>query len=153
MTTCIHRRLLILPNPIKAGRSEGVTLRLSKPLRAQSADIIAEFSARTTYTYNSLDMPNIFPRGLTGGSLDQNPPNADRHITSGGSDWAWTVFAIMLVSDLAVLFWTFAVSRGGARGNTMILTLCAEATRDAPLPSNCCHCLDHRNYRMVLHGF
>ena len=153
MTTCFHRRLLILPNRIKAGRGEGVTLRLSKPLRAQSADIVAESSTRSTDTYNSLDMPNIFPRGLTGGSLDQNPPNADRHITSGGSDWAWTVFAIMLVSDLAVLFWTFAVSRDGARGYTMILTLYAEASRDAPLSSDCCYCLDHRDYRMVLHGF
>ncbi|KAI0374817.1 family A G protein-coupled receptor-like protein [Pilatotrama ljubarskyi] len=46
------------------------------------------------------------------GSLDQNPPNADRHITSGGSDWLWAVFAVMAVSDLAMVFWTFSRPRG-----------------------------------------
>ncbi|KAM5541727.1 hypothetical protein V8D89_004456 [Ganoderma adspersum] len=50
--------------------------------------------------------------GPFGGSLDQNPPNADRHITSGGSDWAWTVFAIMLVSDFVVIAWTCMRRRG-----------------------------------------
>ncbi|TBU50698.1 heat shock protein 30 [Dichomitus squalens] len=53
-------------------------------------------------------MPNIFTRG----SLGQNPPNADRHISSGGSDWAWAVFAIMLICDLVALFWTFRRARG-----------------------------------------
>ncbi|KAL7283338.1 hypothetical protein ACG7TL_002767 [Trametes sanguinea] len=46
------------------------------------------------------------------GSLDQNPPNADRHITAGGSDWLWAVFAIMALSDLAMIFWTFTRPRG-----------------------------------------
>ncbi|KAI0781009.1 hypothetical protein BD413DRAFT_17876 [Trametes elegans] len=46
------------------------------------------------------------------GSLDQNPPNADRHITSGGSDWLWAVFAIMALSDLIMIFWTFSRLRG-----------------------------------------
>lgn len=43
-------------------------------------------------------------------SLDHNPPNADRHITSGGSDWLWAVFAVMAISDLIMVFWTFRVS-------------------------------------------
>ncbi|KAI9064363.1 family A G protein-coupled receptor-like protein [Trametes sanguinea] len=46
------------------------------------------------------------------GSLDQNPPNADRHITAGGSDWLWAVFAIMALSDLIMIFWTFSRPRG-----------------------------------------
>ncbi|RPD66065.1 family A G protein-coupled receptor-like protein [Lentinus tigrinus ALCF2SS1-7] len=47
-----------------------------------------------------------------GSSLDTNPPNADRHITPGGSDWLWAVFAIMLLSDLIMIFWTFSRPRG-----------------------------------------
>lgn len=43
-------------------------------------------------------------------SLDHNPPNANRHITAGGSDWLWAVFAIMLLSDLVMVFLTFRVS-------------------------------------------
>ena len=42
-------------------------------------------------------------------SLDTNPPNADRHITSGGSDWLWAVFAIMALADLGMIFWSFTV--------------------------------------------
>ncbi|KAI0646985.1 heat shock protein 30 [Trametes meyenii] len=49
---------------------------------------------------------------MAGSSLDQNPPNADRHITPGGSDWLWAVFAIMVLSDLAMVFWTFTRPRG-----------------------------------------
>ncbi|EIW60452.1 family A G protein-coupled receptor-like protein [Trametes versicolor FP-101664 SS1] len=45
-------------------------------------------------------------------SLDHNPPNADRHITSGGSDWLWAVFAVMAISDLIMVFWTFRRPRG-----------------------------------------
>lgn len=47
-----------------------------------------------------------------GGSLSQNPPNADRHITSGGSDWLWAVTAIMGLSTLLMAFWQFTVSFG-----------------------------------------
>ncbi|KAI0831234.1 family A G protein-coupled receptor-like protein [Trametes gibbosa] len=45
-------------------------------------------------------------------SLDHNPPNADRHITAGGTDWLWAVFAIMLLSDLVMVFLTFRRARG-----------------------------------------
>ncbi|KAI0748053.1 hypothetical protein C8Q80DRAFT_1059003, partial [Daedaleopsis nitida] len=45
-------------------------------------------------------------------SLDTNPPNAQRHITSGASDWLWAVFAIMLLADLIMVFWTFRRPRG-----------------------------------------
>jgi bacteriorhodopsin len=47
---------------------------------------------------------------LHGGSLDQNPPNADRHITEGGSDWAWAVFAVMLLSTFGMIGWSYTVS-------------------------------------------
>ncbi|PIL23924.1 transporter [Ganoderma sinense ZZ0214-1] len=50
--------------------------------------------------------------GPFGGSLDQNPPTADRHITNGGTDWAWTVFAVMFVSDFVAIAWTFIRPRG-----------------------------------------
>ncbi|KAI0093965.1 heat shock protein 30 [Irpex rosettiformis] len=46
------------------------------------------------------------------GSLDQNPPNAERHITAGGTDWLWTVFAIMTVSTLGMMIWSFERTRG-----------------------------------------
>ncbi|OCH95534.1 family A G protein-coupled receptor-like protein [Obba rivulosa] len=49
---------------------------------------------------------------MAGSSLDQNPPNAGRNITAGGSDWLWAVFAIMLLSDLAMVMWTFTRPRG-----------------------------------------
>ncbi|KAI0807308.1 hypothetical protein C8Q74DRAFT_1163602, partial [Fomes fomentarius] len=45
-------------------------------------------------------------------SIDTNPPNADRHITVGGSDWLWAVFAVMLLSDLIMIFWAFSRLRG-----------------------------------------
>ncbi|TFK92409.1 family A G protein-coupled receptor-like protein [Polyporus arcularius HHB13444] len=47
-----------------------------------------------------------------GSSLDTNPPNADRHITAGGSDWLWAVFVVMLLSDLIMIFWAFSRPRG-----------------------------------------
>ncbi len=46
---------------------------------------------------------------MAGSSLDQNPPNADRHITPGGSDWLWAVFAIMALSTLAMVAISFMV--------------------------------------------
>ncbi|OSX65226.1 hypothetical protein POSPLADRAFT_1044634 [Postia placenta MAD-698-R-SB12] len=48
----------------------------------------------------------------SGNSLDHNPPNASRHITSGGSDWLWAVTALMALSDLAMLTWAFSRARG-----------------------------------------
>ncbi|KAI0341716.1 heat shock protein 30 [Trametopsis cervina] len=49
---------------------------------------------------------------MAGSSLDQNPPNADRHITSGGSDWLWAVFAVMALSTLAMVAYTWTRPRG-----------------------------------------
>ncbi|KAF7793033.1 hypothetical protein EIP86_004138 [Pleurotus ostreatoroseus] len=49
---------------------------------------------------------------MAGSSLDQNPPNADRHITAGGSDWLWAVFAIMALADLGMIAWSFMRPRG-----------------------------------------
>lgn len=46
---------------------------------------------------------------MAGSSLDQNPPNASRHITAGGSDWLWAVFAIMALSALGMVMWSFTV--------------------------------------------
>lgn len=52
---------------------------------------------------------------MAGSSLDQNPPNADRHITAGGSDWLWAVFAIMALADLGMIAWSFTVSPTATR--------------------------------------
>ncbi|KIP09106.1 hypothetical protein PHLGIDRAFT_103345 [Phlebiopsis gigantea 11061_1 CR5-6] len=49
---------------------------------------------------------------MAGSSLDQNPPNADRHLTAGGSDWLWAVFAIMLLSALGMIAYSFTRPRG-----------------------------------------
>ncbi|KAI1795942.1 heat shock protein 30 [Ganoderma leucocontextum] len=66
--------------------------------------------------------------GPFGGSLDQNPPNADRHITSGGSDWAWTVFAVMFVSTFVVIAWTFIRPRGTRVFHQIAVIVLATAT-------------------------
>ncbi|KAI0705887.1 hypothetical protein BC835DRAFT_1537054 [Cytidiella melzeri] len=49
---------------------------------------------------------------MAGSSLGTNPPNADRHLTSGGSDWLWAVFAIMALSTLGMVVWSFMRPRG-----------------------------------------
>ncbi|TFY53203.1 hypothetical protein EVJ58_g9577, partial [Rhodofomes roseus] len=49
---------------------------------------------------------------MAGSSLDNNPPNASRHLTAGGSDWLWAVTAIMGLCDLAMIGWSFARPRG-----------------------------------------
>ncbi|KZT68970.1 family A G protein-coupled receptor-like protein [Daedalea quercina L-15889] len=49
---------------------------------------------------------------MAGSSLDNNPPNASRHITSGASDWLWAVTAIMAICDLAMVGWAFRRARG-----------------------------------------
>ncbi|PSS37903.1 hypothetical protein PHLCEN_2v245 [Hermanssonia centrifuga] len=48
---------------------------------------------------------------MTGSSLGKNPPNAGRHLTAGGSDWLWAVFAIMALSDLGMIMWSFTFVR------------------------------------------
>ncbi|TFK50251.1 heat shock protein 30 [Heliocybe sulcata] len=45
-------------------------------------------------------------------SLQSNPPNANIHLTRGGSDWLWAVFAVMLLTDLIFIFWSFRLLRG-----------------------------------------
>ncbi|CDO68344.1 hypothetical protein BN946_scf184799.g71 [Trametes cinnabarina] len=62
------------------------------------------------------------------GSLDQNPPNADRHITSGGSDWLWAVFAVMAISDLLMIFWTFTRPRGSRLFHQIAIIVLTTAT-------------------------
>ena len=47
---------------------------------------------------------------MSGSSLQQNPPNAGRNITAGGSDWLWAVFAVMLLADLGMIALAFMVS-------------------------------------------
>lgn len=47
---------------------------------------------------------------MAGSSLDQNPPNAGRHITAGGSDWLWAVFAVMFLSAFGMILYSFTVS-------------------------------------------
>ncbi|GJE87201.1 family A G protein-coupled receptor-like [Phanerochaete sordida] len=49
---------------------------------------------------------------MAGSSLDQNPPNADRNITAGGSDWLWAVFAIMALAALGMIAHSFTRPRG-----------------------------------------
>lgn len=43
-------------------------------------------------------------------ALDINPPNANIHLSRAGSDWLWAVFAVMLLSDLIFIAWSFTVS-------------------------------------------
>lgn len=43
------------------------------------------------------------------GSVDVNPPNASIHISNHGTNWLWSVFALMAVSMLGMLAWTFMV--------------------------------------------
>ncbi|KAF8575228.1 family A G protein-coupled receptor-like protein [Ramaria rubella] len=45
-------------------------------------------------------------------ALQKNPPNADLHISTHGSDWLWTAFAIMLLSDLIMILWAYTRPRG-----------------------------------------
>ena len=42
-------------------------------------------------------------------SLDHNPPNADIHVSTHGTDWLWAVFAIEAVSMLGMFGLTFMV--------------------------------------------
>ncbi|OBZ75706.1 hypothetical protein A0H81_04385 [Grifola frondosa] len=45
-------------------------------------------------------------------SLNQNPPNATRHITAHATDWLWFVFVVMILSALGMFFWAFSRPRG-----------------------------------------
>ncbi|KAF7789761.1 hypothetical protein EIP86_000707 [Pleurotus ostreatoroseus] len=45
-------------------------------------------------------------------SLDHNPPNADIHVSTHGTDWLWAVFAIEAVSMLGMFGLTFMRPRG-----------------------------------------
>lgn len=54
-----------------------------------------------------MDLHLVFPR--SNDALRNNPPAGDAHITTHASDWLWAVFAIMLLSWLTVLVWTFTV--------------------------------------------
>ena len=60
------------------------------------------------------------PLKMTSSSLGSNPPNATRNITAGGSDWLWVVFAIMLVSDAGMIFWSFLVRHAPSKISTTV---------------------------------
>ena len=42
--------------------------------------------------------------------MNLNPPNAQEHLSTNGSDWLWTVFSIMALSALLAAFATVLVS-------------------------------------------
>ncbi|KAI0082719.1 heat shock protein 30 [Panus rudis PR-1116 ss-1] len=65
---------------------------------------------------------------LTGGSLDQNPPNADRHISLGGTDWLWAVFAVMALSTVGMVVWSFMRPRGTRFFHNIASIILATAT-------------------------
>jgi len=44
-------------------------------------------------------------------ALNVNPPNADRHLTTNGSDWLWAAMAVFGVTFLAWLVWTLLLRR------------------------------------------
>ncbi|KAJ3485687.1 hypothetical protein NLI96_g4789 [Meripilus lineatus] len=45
-------------------------------------------------------------------SIVVNPPNADKNITNGATNWLWVVFGIMVLSFLSMVIWTFNRPRG-----------------------------------------
>ncbi|KAI0692124.1 heat shock protein 30 [Cerioporus squamosus] len=45
-------------------------------------------------------------------ALNSNPPNADYHLSTHGSDWLWAVFSLFGVSLLAIIGWTLVTPRG-----------------------------------------
>ena len=114
------------------------SMTASRPLPATMAAIKG---AVTQFVFNSPVEPTLtnpfhasYDRYLAveimGSSLDINPPNADRHITAGGSDWLWAVFAIMLISDIVMVFWTFSVSLCSGHGCRRMYQLMLVACRD-----------------------
>ncbi|KAI0057954.1 family A G protein-coupled receptor-like protein [Artomyces pyxidatus] len=46
------------------------------------------------------------PEILANHALGSNPPTAEIHQSTHGSDWLWAVFALMLLADLMALFWS-----------------------------------------------
>ena len=66
--------------------------------------------------------------------LRVNPPTSDISITSHGSDWLWTVFCVMVVTDLAVILYTFLSIPRGHRAihycSIVILTTASIAVRE-----------------------
>ncbi|TCD60006.1 hypothetical protein EIP91_010924 [Steccherinum ochraceum] len=65
---------------------------------------------------------------LNGGSLNKNPPNADRHITVGGTDWLWAVFAVMAVSTLGMIVWSTRRPRGTRLFHNLAIVILATST-------------------------
>ena len=52
-------------------------------------------------------MFHLLPRH--NGALNANPPAGDVHLTTHGSDFAWMVFAVMLLFFLGTVGWLFSV--------------------------------------------
>ncbi|KAL5344654.1 hypothetical protein ACLOAV_010346 [Pseudogymnoascus australis] len=51
----------------------------------------------------------LIPRGNN--ALDINPPNADRHLTTNGSNWLWACTAAFGVTFMSWLVWTILLRR------------------------------------------
>ena len=49
-------------------------------------------------------------------ALSVNPPNADYHLTTNGSDWLWAAFSIFGVSFLVTVALAFRVSPSDCHG-------------------------------------
>lgn len=66
-------------------------------------------SSRSSLSLSILPLPLNDVHDMGSSSLNTNAPNALRHITAGGSDWLWAVFAVMAICDLAMIAWSFSV--------------------------------------------
>lgn len=44
-------------------------------------------------------------------ALDLNPPNADLHISTHGSDWLWAAFSVITLTLLVTIALDFMVSK------------------------------------------
>ena len=70
-----------------------------------------------------------------------NPPNAEEHLSTNGSDWLWTVFSIMALSTLLAAGATIMVSFFVTRLNKPFTDeVAAEAPWNASLPPTGSHC-------------
>lgn len=61
-------------------------------------------------------------------SLDANPPNANRNITNGATNWLWVVFALMLISFFSMVIWSFARPRGTRLFHNIAIVIFATAS-------------------------
>ena len=93
-----------------------------------------------------------FSLAMASSSLDTNPPNANRNITAGGSDWLWVAFAIMLFSNMIMIFWSFTVCRDPYIPSTTRLPIVPASSRNTSLPPNRHSYTDDRLDFVLLNG-